>query len=63
MYKYTYIQAAAGSRITKRNKVCLLTIAGERRENGRRNGRRRAAIRERRRRAEHHAHAVARAHA
>ena len=30
MYKYTYIQAAGGKRITKRHKVRLLTIAGER---------------------------------
>ena len=35
MYKYTYIQAAGGKRITKRYKVRLLTIAGER-ANGRR---------------------------
>ena len=28
MYKYTYIQAAGDKRITKRHKVCLLTIAG-----------------------------------
>ena len=39
MYKYTYIQAAGGKRITKRHKVCVLTIAGER-ANDRRNSRR-----------------------
>ena len=30
MYKYTYIHAAGGKRITKNYKVRLLTIAGER---------------------------------
>ena len=35
MYKYTYIQASGDKHITKRHKVCLLTIAGER-ANGRR---------------------------
>ena len=49
VYKYTYIQAAGGKRITKRHKVCVLTIAGGTGERvaaiRRRNGHRRAAIR------------------